>query len=226
MQTQTIRAVIFDFDLTLADSSEAIIECTQHALARLECAPVTPAQIHGVIGLSLPIMYHTLSGDTDATRAEAFVQYFVARADEIMVQSTRIYPEVPGLLTALREQGLALAIVSTKFRHRIDAILTRAGLRSHVDMIVGGDDVKRHKPDPEGITYALGQLGIPATQAIYVGDHDVDARAAEQAGTGFIGTVSGTTSFDGWAAVGKAAVKQHVGEVAELVCAMQAGGRH
>ncbi|VVD94055.1 Phosphoglycolate phosphatase [Pandoraea iniqua] len=217
MPTQAIRAVIFDFDLTLADSTEAIVECTQYALTRLECETATPAQIRSVIGLPLPVMFHTLSGDEDAARAEAFVRFFVSRADEIMVQSTRIYPEVPGLLAALREQGLAVAIVSTKFRHRIDAILTRAGLRSQVDVIVGGDDVQRHKPDPEGITQALGHLGLGAAQAIYVGDHAVDAQAAEGAGTGFIGMVSGTTSFDGWSAAGKMAVTRHVGEVADLV---------
>lgn len=217
MPTQAIRAVIFDFDLTLADSSEAIVECTQYALTRLECETATPAQIRGVIGLPLPVMFHTLSGDEDAARAEAFVRHFVSRADEIMVQSTRIYPEVPGLLAALREQGLAVAIVSTKFRHRIDAILTRAGLRSQVDVIVGGDDVQRHKPDPEGITQALGHLGLGAAQAIYVGDHAVDAQAAEGAGTGFIGMVSGTTSFDAWSAAGKMAVTHHVSEVADLV---------
>ncbi|VVE86252.1 HAD family hydrolase [Pandoraea bronchicola] len=221
MPTQPIQAIIFDFDLTLADSSEAIVECTQYALTRLDCPSATPERIRSVIGLSLPVMFRSLSGDADPERASAFVRYFVERADVIMVQSTRIYPQVPGLLADLRNEGLALAIVSTKFRHRIDAILTVAGLRSQVDVLVGGEDVKRHKPDPEGIVQALGQLGIPAAQAIYVGDHAVDAQAAAQAGTGFIGMVSGTTSFDAWTQAGKKAVKRHVGEVVDLVRAMR-----
>jgi phosphoglycolate phosphatase len=221
MTTQPIQAIIFDFDLTLADSSEAIVECTQYALTHLDCPSATPAQIRSVIGLPLQVMFRTLSADTDPARASAFVQHFVRRADDIMVQSTRIYPEVPGLLAELRNEGLAVAIVSTKFRHRIDAILTLAGLRSQVDVLVGGEDVQQHKPDPEGITRALGQLGIPAEQAIYVGDHAVDAQAAARAGTGFIGMVSGTTSFEAWTQAGKAAVKCHVGEVADLVRAMQ-----
>jgi len=221
MTTQPIQAIIFDFDLTLADSSEAIVECTQYALTRLDCPSATPEQIRSVIGLPLPVMFQMLSADADPDRASAFVRHFVTRADDIMVRSTRIYPEVPGLLADLRKDGLAVAIVSTKFRHRIDAILTVAGLRSQVDVLVGGDDVQRHKPDPEGITQALGQLGISAGQAVYVGDHVVDAQAAAQAGTGFIGMVSGTNSFEAWAKAGKVAVKSHVGEVAGLVRAMQ-----
>lgn len=58
---------------------------------------------------------------------------------------------------------------------------------------------------------------------IYVGDHAVDAQAAAHAGTGFIDMVSGTTSFDAWALAGKMAVRRHVGAVAGLGRAMQAG---
>ncbi len=221
MHASSIQAVIFDFDLTLADSSDAIVECTQYALGHLECHDAAPAQIRAVIGLSLPMMFQTLSNDADPERAAAFVKHFVARADAIMVQSTRIYPEVPALLANLRAEGLSVAIVSTKFRHRIDAILTVAGLREQVDVVIGGEDVQRHKPDPEGISQALGRLNLTASEAIYVGDHAVDAQAAAQAGTGFIGMVTGTTSHAGWAEAGKMAVKSHVGEVASLVRAMR-----
>ncbi|MBL3966377.1 HAD hydrolase-like protein, partial [Burkholderia sp. KCJ3K979] len=46
----SVRAVIFDFDLTLADSSAAIIECTEYALHQLGATGPTPAQIRAVIG--------------------------------------------------------------------------------------------------------------------------------------------------------------------------------
>ncbi|MBN3834067.1 HAD hydrolase-like protein [Burkholderia sp. Ac-20344] len=48
----SVRAVIFDFDLTLADSSAAIIECTEHALRQLDVARATPAQIGAVSGMT------------------------------------------------------------------------------------------------------------------------------------------------------------------------------
>lgn len=217
MTLSALQAVIFDFDLTLVDSSEAIVECTQFGLARMGCASATPEQIRSFIGLPLSFMFRELSGDESDERAAAFSRHFVARADEIMVQSTRIYPEVPALLTELRQAGLSVAVVSTKFRYRIEDILTANGLRAQIDVIVGGEDVQRHKPDPEGIAQALQRLGITPEQAIYVGDHDVDAKAAAGAGTGFIGVVSGTTSFDAWSQAGKNAVRQHVGEVAAMV---------
>lgn len=143
-----VQAVIFDFDLTLADSSAAIIECTEYALHRLDAAGATPAQIGAVIGLPLHEMFRLLTGETEPARADAFARHFVARADEIMVHGTRIYPDVPSLLARLREQGLAVAIVSSKFRYRIEAILALNELQSLVDVLIGGEDVQRHKPDP------------------------------------------------------------------------------
>lgn len=217
----SVRAVIFDFDLTLADSSAAIIECTRYALDQLDAAGPTPAQIGAVIGLPLPDMFRLLTGETVAARADAFARHFVARADEIMVPGTHIYPEVPPLLAALREQGLAVAIVSSKFRYRIDAILERNGLQSMVDVLIGGEDVQRHKPDPEGLVQALARLGLPAAAAIYVGDHAVDAQAAERAGVPFVGALSGMTSFDAWARAGKQAVATHIGELLGIVQQLQ-----
>ncbi|ABK11496.1 MULTISPECIES: HAD family hydrolase [Burkholderia] len=217
----SVRAVIFDFDLTLADSSAAIIECTEYALHQLGATGPTPAQIRAVIGLPLPDMFRSLAGETEAARAEAFARHFVVRADEIMVPGTRVYPEVPPLLATLREQGLAVAVVSSKFRYRIDAILERNGLQSLVDVLIGGEDVQRHKPDPEGLVQALARLGLPAAAAIYVGDHAVDAQAAERAGVPFVGAVSGMTSFDAWAQAGKQAVPTHIGELVGIVQRMQ-----
>jgi phosphoglycolate phosphatase len=220
-----VRAVLFDFDLTLADSSDAIVECTEHALRTLGCPLAPPAQIRSVIGLPLPAMFRALTGEDSEARASAFARHFVDRADEIMVPGTRIYPQVSGLFGVFRKHGVAVGIVSSKFRYRIEAILARAGLQSHVDVIVGGEDVQRHKPDPQGLACALAQLGVPPAEAVYVGDHAVDAQAAERAGIPFVGAVSGTTAFDAWTRAGKLAVTQHIGEVAEIVQRMN-GNAH
>ncbi|POM17864.1 Phosphoglycolate phosphatase [Burkholderia cepacia] len=157
----SVRAVIFDFDLTLADSSAAIVACTEYALHQLDAAGATPAQIAAVIGLPLHEMFRLLTGETEPARADAFARHFVVRADEIMVRGTRIYPEVPPLLARLREKGLAVAIVSSKFRYRIEAILALNQLQSLVDVLIGGEDVQRHKPDPEGSCWRWRGLVCP-----------------------------------------------------------------
>jgi phosphoglycolate phosphatase len=217
MESQQFKAVMFDFDLTLADSSEGIVECTQYALRIMGVTEVERSRIHSVIGLPLQGMFRTLTGNGENERAEEFARLFVERADDVMVSSTQIYREVPGLFEQLRGHGINVAIVSNKFRYRIESILDAARLRPLVDVIVGGEDVHRHKPHPDAIVLALSHLRVPTASAMYVGDHPVDADAARAAGVSFVGVLSGTMSGEHWSAKGERCVKEHIGEVAQLV---------
>ena len=103
-------------------------------------------------------------------------------ADQVMTAMTTVYEPAVGVLATMRARGVATAIVSTKYRYRIESILERAGLVGAVDVIVGGEDVTRHKPDPEGLQRALAGLGVESVDALYVGDHPVDGHAAARAG--------------------------------------------
>ncbi|WP_323117909.1 HAD family hydrolase [Burkholderia alba] len=213
----TVKAVAFDFDLTLADSSAAVTECTRHALSEMGMRDVSDARIFAAIGLPLPATFTMLAADPDPARADEFARRFVARADQVMVPMTRLYEDVPALFSRLRAMDVAIAIVSSKFRHRIEAILDAAGMRERVDLIVGHEDVGRHKPHPDGLLLALARLAVPVEHAVYVGDHEVDALAAQAAGIRFIGAVTGTTSHEGWRAQGHQAVGRSIGEIASLL---------
>ncbi|MEK6425298.1 MAG: HAD-IA family hydrolase [Burkholderia gladioli] len=192
------RAYLFDFDLTLADSRDAIVFCAGGALADLGL-PVPPRErIVASIGLTLSQTFTFLTGLDDAEQAASYAKRFVAHADEAMVRMTRIYPEAASLLFTLHAQGIPVAIVSTKFRYRIEQILAHANLAHYVTAIVGGEDVTRHKPDPEGLRKALALLGVAAADATYVGDHEMDAQAAAAAGTRFVGAVTGEIGAAQW----------------------------
>jgi phosphoglycolate phosphatase len=223
MESQQCKAVMFDFDLTLADSSEGIVECTNYAFRMMGVSGIERSKIHSVIGLPLQGMFQTLTGNESSERAEEFARRFVERADEVMVSSTKIYREVPALFEQLQRRGMNVAIVSNKFRYRIESILNTAGLRPLVDVIVGGEDVHHHKPHPDAIVLALSHLHVPAASAMYVGDHPVDADAARAAGVSFIGVLSGTMSGKDWSARGERCVKEHIGDVAQLIRQSEGG---
>ena len=184
---------MFDFDYTLADSSRGVVICVNHALSRL-ALPEAPADaIARTIGLDLTTVLTTLAGEEHRPRGDEFFEHFRSKADEVMVDGTFFLPGADQVLKTLHAAGYPIGIVSTKGRCRIEAALDRDGLRGTVDVIVGADDVSRYKPDPEGLNKAAGLLGIPTGQCVYVGDSEVDARAAEAAGIPFIAVLSGTT---------------------------------
>ncbi len=186
-------SVIFDFDYTLADSSDGVVECVNYALNALAFAPQPRKDICRTIGLSLPQTFESLTGVTDDVMQKRFAQLFLFRADHVMVDLTRMYDGVEDTLTALRDQGLNIGIVSTKNRYRIERILHRDGILDLFDKIVGGEDVDAHKPDPAGMLKAMTWLGMRPSKTIYVGDSVVDAKTAERSHVSFIAVLTGMT---------------------------------
>jgi phosphoglycolate phosphatase len=195
------RAVLFDFDLTLADSTPGVVECVNHALEQMALPRAEPEAIRATIGFSLAAMLARLTGLTDPRIAQGFSAYFIERADLRMVDLTSVFPEVAGSLVQLKSAGVRTGIVSTKFRYRIEAILARHGLVQAFDVVVGGEDVMRHKPDPEGLYKALDGLDVRPGDSLYVGDHPVDAEAAAAAGIPFAAVLTGAANrndFERW----------------------------
>jgi phosphoglycolate phosphatase len=207
------KAVLFDFDLTLADSTVAIVECVQYSLRTMGRPVPTAEVIQKSIGLTLEDTFAFLSSSRDPKLIDMFSDLFISHADRVMVALTTLYPGVATLLRSLRSLGISTAIVSTKYRYRIEAILAQAGLQSCVDAIVGGEDVKRHKPHPEGLLKALEILNVEAIHALYVGDHPIDSQAARGAGVAFVGAVTGLTNAKGWQRLGRSALGTNINEV-------------
>lgn len=193
------KALIFDFDYTLGDSTEGIVQSILFALSKLQEEPRTTEEIRKTIGLSLKETYFALSGKQDEERAEQFSTYFKQKADEVMVESTQIYEPVKEVFAFLRRNGCKIGIVTTKFHYRIDAILAKFSMNDMVDVIVGGEDVKMPKPAPEGLLYAINQLQLEKKDILYIGDSVVDAKTAQSAEVDFAGVLTGTTSAEDFA---------------------------
>ena len=150
------RAVLFDFDFTLADSSEGVVVCMNHALGRLGLPPAPADAIRRTIGLDLPTALGILAGEEWRSREDEFFGHFVRKADEVMVDSTAFLPGAVRVLGVLHGGGYRVGVVTTKYRHRVEDVLERDGLRGVVDVVVGVDDVPRPKPAPDGLLRRLG----------------------------------------------------------------------
>ncbi len=207
------RAVLFDFDFTLADSSEGVVVCMNHALGRLGLPPAPADAIHRTIGLDLPTALRILAGEEWRSREEEFFEHFVRKADEVMVASTSLLPGAERVLRTLHDAGYRVGVVTTKYRHRVEDVLERDGLRGVVDVVVGVDDVLRPKPAPDGLRRAAGVLGVPVGDCVFVGDSEVDAMAARGAGMGFVAVLSGTTGGEVFARYPVRAVLGGVGGI-------------
>ena len=188
------QAVIFDFDYTLGDSTEGIVVSANDALEKMGYPMVSREAIRRTIGLSLPETYQVLTGDKEPEKGETFRRYFVEKADEVMTENSELYPDARNILAYLKENGVRVAIVTTKFDYRIEGILKKCQVTEYVSKIVGGNNVSNPKPDPEGTLKVLADWGLAKNEVLYVGDSLVDAKTAQSAGVPFAAVTTGTTT--------------------------------
>jgi len=195
------KAVLFDFDYTLGDSTEPICIGYARAMAAMGHPEPTREQVRPTIGYTLQDGYTMITGDQDQDRRQQFFHQFqeavgelaLQREDPTMVVKTKFFPGARELLEGLKAQGLPVAMVSTKLGSTIRAIFEHNGMEHLVDFIVGGEHVTKHKPDPEGLLFALDHLGLSAGEILFCGDTTIDARTAQAAGADFCAVLNGTT---------------------------------
>jgi phosphoglycolate phosphatase len=215
---EPVRAVLFDFDFTLGDSSAGIFECVRFACEGCGCAAPGDEAVRPLIGLSLPEVHARLLNGAGGERGRrAFVEAFHRRADEVMEARTVMLPGAVEAVRALRERGVRTGVVTTKFRRRIEEIAAKRSIADLFDVIVGLEDVPAPKPDPSGLRVAMDRLRVARDEVVYVGDHEVDALAAAAAGVRFLGVPTGTTGAERFRSMGCICIAS-LAELPELWC--------
>lgn len=185
---------LFDFDYTLADSSRGIVTCFRNVLTRHGYTEVTDDDIKRTIGKTLEDSFSILTGVTDAGQLAGFKAEYRKEADTHMTVNTVLFLETKSVLTALKDSGARIGIISTKYRFRIKELLDQHFPEDFMDIIVGGEDVKAAKPSPEGLLLAIKRLHVSKAETLYIGDSTVDAETAQAAGVDFAGVTHGVTT--------------------------------
>ena len=184
---------IFDFDYTLADATNGIVESVNYALNMMGLNSESVEDIRKTIGMKLHDTFRTLTGIPDEQAAEKFFSFFMDKADEVMTNNTVLFNDTIPALVRLKQCGYNIAIVTTKYKYRIDEVLEKYDIAKVVDYIVGYGEVSEVKPSPEGLFMTIKHFGIDNKSALFIGDSLIDAHAADNANIDFIAVVTGTT---------------------------------
>ncbi len=188
MRPETIEAVCFDFDGTLADTEPLGIELDREAFRSfgLEVPLAEASTVCGTDGrasVEAILANHgrpDLSADDfEARRRPSSVIY---RAMDFTV-----FPGAIECVRALRAAGVKCALVSTTAACDLAFALSRIGAMDCFDALVAGDMVERRKPEPDPYRLALSLLGVDASRAIAVDDSPVGIASAKAAGLHVVG---------------------------------------
>ncbi len=181
------RLAMFDLDGTLVDSVPDLAVAVDRMLATLGREPAGIEQVRLWVGNGARVLVRrALAGDlrhdgvAEALAEEALALFMEAYADNH--QLTRVYPGVIETLDWLRQQDVALALITNKPARFLPELLADKGLAGYFQWLVGGDTLPQQKPDPAALFWVMDKAGVSAAEALFVGDSRNDVRAAKAAG--------------------------------------------
>jgi pyrophosphatase PpaX len=185
-----LRAVLFDWDGTLADSAESSFRCYARVFpefgipfARADFArSYSPDWYHTYRQLGLPEEHWEAA---DARWLEHYA-----------CEPPRAIAGAPEAVARLRAAGLRLGVVTSGNRTRVEREMQALGLFSPFEAVVGAGDYRRRKPHPEALLLALERMDVPAAASVYVGDSPEDVLMARAAGVFAVGIPGGFPNRD------------------------------
>ena len=175
------RAVLFDFDGTLADTAPDLAAAVNRMRSEQGQEPLPLERLRPFASAGARGLVHAAFGvkpddpEYNALR-EAFLYFYAER----VCRETKLFPGIAELLAELRSRDIRWGIVTNKATRLTEAICLSLELKP--DCLACGDTTPHLKPHPASLLHAAGQLRLPPASCCYLGDDLRDMKAARAAG--------------------------------------------
>ncbi len=171
--------IVFDWDGTLADSTQMITDCVREASADAGLPVPEPATASHVIGLGLyeaiDVLFDEISETQRQHMAERYRHHYHLR-DE----GTPLYEGVFEAIIALEKQGFMLGVATGKGRNGLNKSLAHSGLDKYFHATRCMDECFS-KPHPQMLLELMDELGVQPERTLMVGDTSFDLQMAQNA---------------------------------------------
>lgn len=188
---KNVQCLVLDFDGTIGDSTALIVRTMQATMRELGLPVKDAATCSTTIGLPLAKCFSTILPLTEEEAEHCATVYRRIFAEGNTPDAVKPFPHVLATLRRLHEQGITMAIASSRGHETLDGYVHGMGLTDIVSMVVGADDVVKAKPDPEPVLIVLRQLGFTAEETVVVGDMAYDVLMGRNAGCRTAGVTYG-----------------------------------
>ncbi len=179
-----MKAIIFDFDGTLANTLPICFAAFQHVFKEFDEKELSSDEIKSMFGPSeTGIIRDNLIHMNKDQAIERFYEKYVENHSSLVKHNR----EIDEMIKSLKEYGFKLGIVTGKARRSLDISLSALQMENLFDVIITGDDVLKPKPHPEGVLKALRLLGVKNNEAMFIGDSDADILAGNDANVHTVG---------------------------------------
>jgi phosphoglycolate phosphatase len=213
LQTERIRAVVFDLDGTLVDSYAAITASLNRAREEFSLPRLSDDEVRRRVGRGLEALISELVGPDHVDEG---VRLFREHYATVFGATTVALPGVRRTLEEMDHRGYRMAVASNKPARFGRAILRGLDLERRFVEIQGPDLVGRAKPHPAMLERCLEALATTADETVYVGDMVLDVETAGRAGVPVLLVAGGSSSSEDLAATGQTVVPTLDGLLAVL----------
>lgn len=167
------KAILFDFDGTIADTAPGIVHTMCVTFAHLGMPIPDEAAMRATIGLPLSKALQQANhlSDADAALAADTYRQFFKSCEAGLIT---LFPQVKETLQQLREMGMRMAIVTSRNVESLQLVLSTHHIADYFEILVTNNDGLPHKPAPDMVLHLLNRMEISADQTLVVGDTTFD----------------------------------------------------
>jgi phosphoglycolate phosphatase len=205
MTLKTPKAVLFDLDGTLVDSSLDLGAAVDVMREKRGLGPLGAEHYREVCGAGargLLRLAFDMSPDHDLY--DSMKHEFFDLYQSKLTEQTDFFTDIPELLTALMDKGLHWGVVTNKMERFTTPLTKNYPLFGLSKAVVSGDTTPHSKPHPEPLLEAARRMGISPLECWYVGDDHRDILAAKAAGmvgvAALYGYIGGGEPIESWGA--------------------------
>lgn len=178
-EKSTIDTVLFDFDGTVMNTNNVIIQSWQHTFRTLEGKERPVDDIVETFGEPLITTMGRFFPEVPPQEAvDIYRSYHYERFEDLI----DIFPGIIDILSQLKGKEYKTALVTSRLRGTTDRGMKKYDLDKYFDAVITMEDCTKHKPDPEPINIALAKLGSSPERAVMLGDTMYDIKCARNAG--------------------------------------------
>lgn len=211
------HTILFDLDGTLTDSGPGITNSVRYALEKFGICERDQAKLDRFVGPPLADAfaryYHFPPADCERA-VEYYREYFRDRG----IFENSVYPGIPELLAALKQEGCTVLLATCKPRVFAVRILEHFDLIRYFDGVAGTELSGLHTGKAEVIAAALAQAGIREKSAcVMVGDRENDIAGAAAEGISAIGVLYGYGEREELTAAGAVTLAESTAKLAALL---------
>ena len=213
-----IRAVVFDFDGTLAVLNIDFSEMREQVFELMRKYGVNEEKIEERYLLEIIDEVVQILNQKNPAAAETFYQEAHQILHEVELKAAeegKLLPGVEAALESLRGRGLKVGIVTRNCEEAVRKVVP--DIEAFCDVFVPRDLIKRVKPHPEQLTSVLKALHVTGEETVMVGDHPIDIQAGKRVGMRTVGVLTGRVKKQEFEKAGADYILEGASEVAKLL---------